>query len=222
MTDRIAAIGILGAGKLGTVLARIAVAAGYEVRISGSGDPKYIALSVEVSARGAVATTAVAALDGADLVILAIPLHRVDSLPREALAGHIVIDATNYWAAVDGALPDFTTAPGGTSSVVASKFPDARIVKALGHVAYQELDAHARDAQRIALGIASDDTDAADAVAGFVDRLGFEPVRIGALAAGIALQAGSRAFGAALRGETLLRIVNDVLGNGTTDMEAVK
>ena len=217
-----AAIGILGAGKLGTVLARIAVAAGYEVRIAGSGDPKYIALSVDVSARGANPTTAAAALDGADLVILAVPLHRVDSLPSEALAGRIVIDATNYWAAVDGALPEYTTAPGGTSSVVASKFPDARIVKALGHVAYQELDAHARDAQRIALGIASDDTDAADVVAEFVDGLGFEPVRIGTLANGVGLQPGSRAFGAALSRGTLLRIVSDVVGNDTTDMEAVK
>ena len=123
-------IGILGAGKLGTVLARLAVAAGYEVLIAGSGDPKYIALTVDVFARGAVASTASEAIEGADLVILAIPLYRVDSLPVDALSGHIVIDATNHWVAVDGPLPEFTAAPGGTSTVVASKLAGARIVKA--------------------------------------------------------------------------------------------
>ena len=202
-----ARVGILGAGKLGTVLARLAVAAGYEVRIAGSGDPKYIALTVDVFARGAVPTTASEAIDGADLVILALPLHRVDSLPADALAGHIVIDAMNYWTAVDGPLPEFTEALGGTSSVVASKLAGARVVKALSHVGYHDLDAHARDARRIALGIASNDLEAADVVAGFVESLGFEPVMIGPLAAGVGLQAGSHAFGAALGREALLRSV---------------
>jgi predicted dinucleotide-binding enzyme len=205
-------IGILGAGKLGTVLARLAIAAGYEVRIAGSGDPKYIALTVDVFAKGAVATTASEAVEGASLVILAAPLHRVDDLPKDALAGHIVIDAMNHWEPVDGPLPEFTQAPGGTSSVVAAKLPGARIVKALSHVGYHDLDEHARDERRIALGIASDDAEAADAVANFVRTLGFEPVRIGGLEAGVALQAGSLAFGAALQPDALQAIVSAHLG----------
>ena len=205
-------IGVLGAGKLGTVLARLAVAAGYEVRIAGSGDPKYIALTVDVFAKGAIATTAADAIDGAQLVILALPLHRVETLPVDALAGHIVIDAMNHWAAVDGPLPEYTASPDGTSSVVAAKLPGSRVVKALSHVGYHDLDAHARDERRIALGIASDDAKAADAVAEFVRTIGFEPVVLRNLAAGAALQAGSLAFGAALHRETLERIVTDFLG----------
>ena len=202
-------IGVLGAGKLGTVLARLAVAAGYEVRIAGSGDPKYIALTVDVFAKGAMATTVAGAIEGAQLVILALPLHRVETLPVDTLAGHIVVDAMNHWLAVDGPLAEYTDAPAGTSSVVASKLPGARVVKALSHVGYHDLETHARDERRIALGIASDDLQAADAVADFVRAIGFEPVVLGSLAAGAALQSGSRAFGASLHRDALERIVND-------------
>ncbi len=209
VTDRdlgIATLGILGAGKVGTVLARLATAAGYRVLIAGSGSPDRIALIVDVLAPGARAVTALEAVEGSDAVILALPLGKRAALPASALVGRVVIDGMNYWQPIDGTLAEFEGATRGTSEIVRDSLPGARLVKSVSHLGYHQLDELARPAgapDRIGLAVAGDDAEAVEAVAAIVDRLGFDPVRAGTLADGIRFQAGTPVFGAPMKAALL-------------------
>ena len=192
-------IAILGAGKVGTALARVAVEAGFRVDIAGSGSPDRIRLIVEVLAPGAHPTTAAKAVVGADLVVLAVPLHRFGQLDTGLLSGHVVLDIMNYWTPIDGEVSEFDEAPEGTSVLVQRAIPGARVVKTLNHVGYHELEEQRRPVgapDRVALGVVGDDADAVAQVLAFVERIGFDAIDGGPLANGIALQPGSPLFGA--------------------------
>ncbi|MCW5714850.1 MAG: NAD(P)-binding domain-containing protein [Bauldia sp.] len=193
-------VGILGAGRVGTAVARQALPGGYAVALGTAKPPEDIELIVSFTAPGAVAKTAEDVIAGADLVILAIPLSHYRDLARHDFGGRIVIDAMNYWPPVDGTMAEFEGEE-SSSEVVQRLLPDARIVRALNHIGYHELEENALPpgaAGRQALALAGDDPAARAAVAEFLDRLGYDPVDAGPLRAARFFGAGFPLFGTRL------------------------
>jgi 8-hydroxy-5-deazaflavin:NADPH oxidoreductase len=184
-------LGIVGAGKMGTALARTAIAAGYDVAISGAGPADDIALTIDVLAPGAHAVTTDEVVRHAEIIVLAVPTHRFRELPRDLFDGKIVIDVMNYWQPVDGDDDELAGAAHGTSVIVQERFPSARIVKSLNQLGYHELEDHRRPPNapdRVAVGVAGDDDGAVRAVMELVDRFGFDAVDAGPLENGVALE----------------------------------
>ncbi|NVM97266.1 NADPH-dependent F420 reductase [Arthrobacter sp. SDTb3-6] len=196
MTTQPQTIGILGAGKVGTGVARQALLAGYQVLIAGSGDPKEIELIISVMAPGAVAVSAAQLMEQADLVVLSVPLHKFRTLDPAGLAGKHVIDTMNYWRDTNGDMPELANAP-SSSEMVLSHLPAARLAKALNHIGYHELELDARPAgapDRRALAVATDDDGTRALVLDFIERLGFDAVDAGPLANGTALETDTPIF----------------------------
>ncbi|MDN4482449.1 NADPH-dependent F420 reductase [Demequina lignilytica] len=186
-------VGILGRGRFGGVIAGLCVRAGLEVDSTGSGDADALAR---------VAT--------ADIVILALPLGRLETVPPHALAGALVVDATNHWWELDGARPDLEDPRTSTSESVQRWLAESRVVKAFGHASAWELENLGRlagDPARRALAIAGDHPDDVARVGALVDALGFDPVPIGPLAAGAMVEPGTETFGADVGAEELREII---------------
>jgi 8-hydroxy-5-deazaflavin:NADPH oxidoreductase len=173
-------VGIIGAGRLGQAMARVAVRAGRSVAISNSRGPA--SLDSVASELGVRATTTGDAAVAA-IVVIAVPWDRVPSaVDGVDWSDRIVIDATNDWGGDD--------LNGRTSSeIVAGLVPGGRVVKAANTLGADMLESDPRQAGgRRVLFLSGDNADAKAAVAAIFVDAGFSPIDLGDLATGGALQ----------------------------------
>ena len=205
-------VSILGAGKVGIVLAQLALKAGYDVYIAGSGDAKKIALTVKILAPGAQAVAKEEAATIGDIVILALPLSKYKTIPTNELAGKLVIDSMNHWYEVDGPREDTIPENISSSEAVQAFLSHSRVVKALSHMGYHELYDNPKpedEKNRKAIAIAGDDENDIKTVADFINTLGFDPLTIGTLKDGIKLEPGHPGFGTSLNATQLNEVLKD-------------
>ncbi|HKW03459.1 MAG TPA: NADPH-dependent F420 reductase [Vicinamibacterales bacterium] len=181
-------IGIVGAGMIGSTLAKLWADAGHDVIVSSRHPDELLDLVERIGARATPGTPLEAAAFG-QIVLLTVPLKSIPDLANELkqeLAGKIVMDTGNAYERRDGmAATDATSDPNGSAAWAAAMFPGARWVKAFNTVYFKTLlsEAH-REGDRVGIPLASDDGDALDVVAELVRNAGFDPVIIGALARG--------------------------------------
>lgn len=137
-------IGLIGAGHIGSQIARLAVASNYDVVISNSRGPETLsALVAELGPRARAAAAADAARAG-DIVVVSIPLKNYRSVPVEPLAGKIVIDTNNYYPARDGRIPELDDESTTTSELLQAHLPTSKVVKAFNHIYAAQLTSDGR------------------------------------------------------------------------------
>ena len=194
----IKAIGLIGAGHIGSQLARLAIANGYDVVLSNSRGPETLsALVAELGPRARAAKPADAAQAG-DLVVVTVPLKNYRAVPVAPLAGKIVIDTNNYYPQRDGHIPELDNESTTTSELLQAHLPASKVVKAFNHIYAAELTTHGQPAgtpDRRALVIAGDDKDAKGVVAHLLDQFGFDTVDAGPLKEGWRIQRDTPGYG---------------------------
>jgi predicted dinucleotide-binding enzyme len=190
-------IGLIGSGKIGSTVARLATAAGYDAVLSNSRGPETLAdLVSELGPRARAATPAEAGAAG-DLVVVTIPLGAYPRVPVEPLAGKVVIDTNNYYPERDGTIPQLDDESTTSSELLQQHLPTSKVVKAFNNIYYVHLAVLARPAgapDRSALAIGGDDPDAKAAVAAFFNAIGYDPVDAGPLAEGWRYQPDTAAY----------------------------
>lgn len=177
-------LGIIGAGQIGSNVAKAAVAAGYDVVISNSRGPQTLTdLIAELGSKARAATAEEAGAAG-DFVLVAVPLGKYTNVPVEPLAGKVVMDANNYYPQRDGRIEALDRNESTTSELLQAHLPTSKVVKAFNNIPAADItkDGLPTGAEnRRALPIAGNDPEANAYVADFLDAIGFDSVDLGPL-----------------------------------------
>jgi predicted dinucleotide-binding enzyme len=177
-------IGIIGAGHIGSAVARKAVELGYDVVISNSRGPETLTeLATELGPNARAATSAEAAAAG-DFAVVTVPLKNYRDIPVEPLAGKIVIDTNNYYWERDGRIPALDKGEATTSGLLQEHLPDSKVAKGFNHMMASQIGTDGTPPgtpDRRALATASDYPEAAELATRLYDEFGFDTVNVGLL-----------------------------------------
>ena len=190
-------IGIIGAGHIGSALARKLGAAGHAVRVANSRGPETLRdLAAET---GATPVTVADAVKGVDVVIVTIPEKNVPDLPADLFAGVpddvVVLDTGNYYPSRDGRIAEIDG--GMTDSAWVEKTLGRPVVKAFNNIyaaSLAERGVPAGTPGRIALSVAGDDPRAKRVALEIVEATGFDGIDAGSLADSWRQQPGTPAY----------------------------
>ncbi len=200
-------IGIIGAGMIGSTLAKLWVEAGHEVLVASRHPEELKAVVAPLGKRASAGTPKEAAAFG-DVAVLTVPLKAVPALARDlapALEGKVVLDTGNAYERRDGdAAREAVRHRLGSAGWAAAMFPRARWVKAFNTVYYKTLlsEAH-RGGDRLGIPLAGDDPQAVETAAGLARDAGFDPVTVGALGRGKEFEPDTRPYNTGMSGKEL-------------------
>jgi len=201
-------IGLIGAGNIGSQVARLAVASGYDVVISNSRGPETLASLVKELGPRARAATPQEAAELGEIVVVTVPLKAYKTVPVEPLVGKVVLDTNNYYPQRDGHIPELDREELTTSELLQRHLPKSKVVKAFNHIQAAHLTEHALPAgaaNRRALVIAGDDAEAKATVSRLQDQFGFDTVDAGPLKESWRIQRDTPGYGPRRNAEELAR-----------------
>jgi 8-hydroxy-5-deazaflavin:NADPH oxidoreductase len=183
-------IGIVGAGRIGGGAARMFARAGHELLVSGGRNPSEFAeLANEIGGRSGTTRDAV---DFGEVFVFSVPWRVIDDvLPSLGpLDGKIVIDTTNQFGS--RGVEDL----GGRTAaqVNTARMPGARYTKSFNTLtsAFQAEASQRTGADRVALFVCGDDSEAKKVVSGLIADAGFVPVDLGGTADAAPMEAPRR------------------------------
>jgi predicted dinucleotide-binding enzyme len=189
-------IGIIGAGFIGTSLAKKLVKAKYKVELSNSRGPESLSDLVKQLGRYAKAVTNDIAATN-EVVIISVRWEQVENVLKSVahlLKGKILIDATNPFLNNE-TLIDFKDKT--ASEIVSSYVPDAYVVKAFNALLGEWIDSNPKvgKGNRVVF-ISGDHEEAKTVVAQLITDMEFAPVDIGDIKIGGALQQAGKPLAA--------------------------
>jgi predicted dinucleotide-binding enzyme len=202
-------IGIVGSGKIGSVVGTLWARAGHKVCFT-SRHPAQLDSLVRQAGPSASRGTIEEALGFGDVILLSIPYGSVQRFGQEhgsRLKGKIVIETGNPYPERDGSIATEVRASGrGTGLWSAEWLPGTRLVRGFNSVWDQTLakEAH-RPEPRVGVPLASDDPEALEIAAGLVRDAGFDPVIVGGLARAREFDVGTPVYDSNMSGPQLRR-----------------